>query len=468
MSRVIIQVGPDRDDALCFRLERGPIPPTDPKPRKLVCSAAQLPTGKPAPPPNGWVREYGRRLWQELTQHPDVRRALSNAAGAPAGQSQSIMFNLLDQRAELYNWEMLCDEGDHFLALERAPIGRIAEQGIDLAGAVPTFTGHLRITAVLSALGVPAEQEWSGLYAAVQAARATGIRVSVTVLVGEEDLLDKISDVAAQDRDLHAVAVPDRGTDVLRAITDSRPHVLHFFCHGAADQGQPRLLLATGQDVERQAVGPATPSVRLHIEQMRTLLAPLGVWLVVLNCCQGGMAAQEVHSLAHSLAAAGVPAALGMRETVQALAAYEFSRVFYRELLTELGTRLARPAAGVVDRDIDWPHILNAPRAALVESYSDDATTFGEWTLPVLYTRLDPFQVRLAAQVWDTGPEEPAPPVAGPPGLTSDGVTMAIVAALLNRLPADTPPDAVAELRRLAGAPPPGPGGPADAPAGAT
>ncbi|BFU43123.1 CHAT domain-containing protein [Krasilnikovia sp. MM14-A1004] len=466
MSRVIIQVGPDRDDALCFRLERGPIPPTDPKPRKLVCSAAQLPTGKPPPPPNGWVREYGRRLWQELSQHPDVQRALSNAAGAPAGQTQSIMFNLLDQRAELYNWEMLCDEGDHFLALAQAPIGRIAEQGIDLAGSVPTFTGQLRITAVLSALGVPAEQEWSGLYAAVQAARATGIRVSVTVLVGEEDLLDKISDVAAQDRDLHAVAVPDRGTDVLRAITDSRPHVLHFFCHGAADQGQPRLLLATGQDVERQAVGPATPSVRLHIEQMRTLLAPLGVWLVVLNCCQGGMAAQEVHSLAHSLAAAGVPAALGMRETVQALAAYEFSRVFYRELLTELGTRLTRPAAGVVDCDIDWPHILNAPRAALVESYSDDATTFGEWTLPVLYTRLDPFQVRLAAQVWDAEAEEAAPqPVPGPPGLTSDGVTMAIVAALLNRLPADTPPDAVAELRRLAGAPPPD--GPGDTPAGA-
>jgi hypothetical protein len=464
MSRVIITVGPDRDDELCFKLLRAPVPPVDRKPRKLVCTVGQLPKGEPPPPPNGWVREYGRRLWSELTQHPDVERALANAVDGPAGQVQSIMFDLQDQRAELYNWEMLCDHRDRFLALDRSPIGRIAEQGIDLAGAVPTFTGVLRITAVLAALGVPAGQEWSGLYAAVGAARRAGMRVSMTVLVAEEDLLDKITDVATRDLDLHVAAVADRGTDVQRTIAESRPHILHFFCHGSAEQGQPRLLLATPQDVERQALGPATPSVRLHIEAMRTLLAPLGVWLVVLNCCQGGMAAQEVHSLAHSLAAAGVPAALGMRETVQALAAYEFSRVFYRELLTELGELLVRPAVGMVDRDIDWPHIMNAPRAALVESYSDDATTFGEWTLPVLYTRFDPFQVRLAADAWEAAappagePPQPGPPPAAseaPPPVTADRVTIAILEGLLNRLPADTPPEAVAELRRLAGAAPP-------------
>jgi hypothetical protein len=199
--------------------------------------------------------------------------------------------------------------------------------------------------------------------------------------------------------------------------------------------------LATPQDFERLALGtsgsgPVTPSVRLHLDGMRDLLAPLGVWLVVLNCCQGGMAAQEMHSLAHSLAAAGVPAALGMRETVQALAAYEFSRVFHRELLDRLGRLLAPDGADTTDRVIDWTHVLGAPRAALVESHSDDAGTFGEWTLPVLYTRLDPFTVRITAE---------------PPDTAEVQVTRAILEGLLHRLPPDTPAAAIAELRRLAG-----------------
>ncbi|HEU4350233.1 MAG TPA: CHAT domain-containing protein [Actinoplanes sp.] len=435
MSRVVINVAPDRDDELCFTLVRAPVPPVDRKPRKLACTVAQLPKGTPPPPPTGWVREYGRRLWTELSTHPEVERALRNAVDGPAGEIQSIMFDLQDQRAELFNWETLCDEQNRFLALDRSPIGRIAEAGIDMAGSVPTFDGQLRITAVLSALGVPAEPEWSGLLGAVRAARDAGLQVTLRVLIGENDLIDKVTEAAQHDPGLIVEAVPDRAVDLNRAITESRPHILHFFCHGSAEQGQPRLHVATPQDFEMLALGTATPSVRLQIDGMRRLLAPLGVWLVVLNCCQGGMAAQEVHSLAHSLAAAGVPAALGMRETVQALAANEFSRVFYRELLTELGRVLAAPVAAVEDRVIDWAHILNAPRAALVESYSDDATTFGEWTLPVLYTRLEPFTVRLTM---------------APPAAQDDLVRKAVLEGLLNRLPPDTPAEVLAELRRLA------------------
>ena len=441
MSRVIITVGPDHDDELCFTLSRAPVPPSDRRPRRLDCTVAQLPTGLPPPPPAGWVRAYGRRLWTELGRHPEVQRALDNAVNGPAGQLQSVLFDLQDQRAELFNWEMLCDEQDRFLALTRSPIGRIADQGLDLAGGVPTFDGELRITAVLSALGVPAGQEWSGLIGAVRAARATGLRIRLRVLIGEGDLLDEVTRLAAQDTDLTAEAVPDRAVDLNRAIAESRPHILHFFCHGSAEQGQPRLHVATPQDFERLALGPsgsvpATPSVRLHLDGMRDLLAPLGVWLVVLNCCQGGMAAQEMHSLAHSLAAAGVPAALGMRETVQALAAYEFSRVFHRELLDRLGRLLAPDGDDATDRVIDWTHVLGAPRAALVESHSDDAGTFGEWTLPVLYTRFDPFTVRITAE---------------PPDTPEVQVTRAILEGLLHRLPPDTPAAAIAELRRLAG-----------------
>jgi CHAT domain len=432
MSRVIIRVGPGHDDELCFTLLRAPVPPADRKPRKLACTVADLPTGTPPPPPAGWVREYGRQLWSHLGTHPEVQRALSTAVNGPAGQVQSILFDLQDQRAELFHWEMLCDEQDRFLALTRAPIGRIAEPGIDLAGTTPEFDGELRITAVLSALGVPAEQEWTGLRDAVHAARDAGLPVTVRVLIGEGDLLDKVTEAAQREDGLTVQAVPDRAVDLHRAIAESRPHILHFFCHGSAEQGQPRLLVATGQDVEKLQLGPVTPSVRLHIDGLRDLLVQGDVWLVVLNCCQGGLAAPEVHSLAHALAAAGVPAAVGMRESVQALAAYEFSRVFYRELLDRLAAQLTPAGA---DRTIDWTHLLSVPRAALVESHGDDAGTFGEWTLPVLYTRFDPFTVRITA-------DRPDPAARA---------RRAVLEGLLQRLPPDTPPEAIAELRRLAG-----------------
>ena len=445
MSRVIITVGPAPDGKLCFHVRRAPIPPADLMPVELACTVAQLPTGKPPPPPNGWVRDYGKRLWSVLIKHPEAQRALTNAVDGPPGQVQSVMFDLQATQAEQFNWEMLCDDRDRFLALEHAPIGRIAEERVDQAGSPPVFDGELRVTAVLSALGAAAEQEWTGLRGAMLAARAAGLRVTLRVIAGEDDLFQKISTVATDDPDLRVEALPDRGFDLQRQIIAGRPHILHFFCHGTADQGQPRLHLATAQDFERREEdSTATPSVTLHLDRLQSLLAPNGVWLVVLNCCEGGKSTEEVYSLAHSLAAAGVPAALGMRESIQAVTAYEFSRVFYLELFDSLGRLLAPPAAGTVNREIDWAHVLSAPRAALVESNpADDATTSGEWTLPVLYTRSGVFTVQISA----APAAVPAPP---DPAAAENKVTRAILEGLLNRLPPDTPPDAIAELRRIA------------------
>jgi hypothetical protein len=447
MSRVIITVGPAPGGKLCFHVRRAPIPPADLVPIEMACTVAQLPTGKPPPPPNGWVRDYGKRLWSELIRHPEAQRALTNAVDGPPGRVQSVMFDLQATQAEQFNWEMLCDDQDRFLALERAPIGRIAEERVDQAGAPPAFTGDLRITAVLSALGARADKEWNGLRGAMLAARAAGLRVVMRVIAGEGGLVDEIAAVAAGDPDLRVTPLPDRAVDLQREIIDSRPHILHFFCHGTAEQGQPRLHLATSQDFERLEEGqPATPGVTLHLDRMQSLLAPSGVWLVVLNCCEGGKSTEEVYSLAHSLAAAGVPAALGMRESIQAAAAYEFSRVFYLELLGALGRLLAAPDAGMVSREIDWAHVLSAPRAALVESNpADDATTSGEWTLPVLYTRSGVFTVQISA----ASPAGPAVPVEAEKA-AEDRVTRAILEGLLNRLPPDTPPEAIAELRRIA------------------
>ena len=478
MSRVIIEVGPDRDDELSFRLLRGPRPPLDRKPRRFTCRSADMPAGIPAPAAAGWIGEYGKRLWDGLADHPEVHSALRYAIGQPPGDPQTIMFELQDQRAELFNWEMLCDDTGRFLALdERWPIGRIAEAGVDRAGAVPEFFTPLRIMAVLSALGASADEEWDNLYASARDARAAGLPVNLRVLVGEAPLLARVEEQAAADPALSVAPVTDSAGDVLSAIRDAKPHILHFFCHGTAEQGQPRLLLATPQDFDRGRVRlPSSPTVRLHVALLQELLPTIRTWLVVLNCCEGGKAAQDVHSLAHSLATAGVPAAIGMREAVPVRAAREFSRVFYRELLTEFVSILTPPAGAPVEKDVGWARVLAAPRAALVERYEHDATTYREWTLPVLYTGFDPFRVRVMPSrppATATAPVEPAPPRAGAPGSqppdgaapvppapppavtrgpTEERVIAAILEGLLRRLPQDAPPAMIEGLRALADA----------------
>ena len=466
MTRIVISFFPNEQNQLSFRLFRGPEAPKDRKPRSFPYAPAELPTGKPPPPPTGWVGQYGQRLWNGLLEHPEVKRAFKNALRLSAGKLQPILFHTEDPLAELFNWEMLCEQSGQFLALDgRWPIGRIAEPGVDLNHLTPEFTRPLKLMAVLSALGArePARQEWSGLYAAVRQARETDMPVKLHVLIGEGHLLENVEALARDDPQLTVEQVRDSATDVQRAIRMFNPHILHFFCHGAADDGQPRLLLGTPQDFEQQR--PAKQStVILQLGDLKHLLAPLGVWLVVLNCCEGGMAVKEVYSLANSLVASGVPAALGMREEIQGMAANEFSRVFYQELLLDLQERLL-PDDQAHEVDLDWTKILHTPRKALVEQYNRDAATYGEWTLPVLYTLPPPFKVRVLQP--PASPVSPTPPVewggssthitaSTPPSSTravpdpgGQRYAAAMMEGLLDRLPPDAPAGMVAELQSL-------------------
>lgn len=215
MSRVVIAVGPGVDGQLCFTLRRAPNPPQDRQPRPFTCVVQDLPNGRPPPAPKGWVSRYGQRLWTELAQNPEVLQALQRVGGP-----RTVMFELQDQRTELFNWEMLCDDSGNFLALDSRPVGRIADQGRDQDSAVPQFTGTLRVTAVLSALGVPAGQEWTGVYAAVRAARERRIRVQLRVFVGEDDLYTTIEEAAKTDRDLSVALVPESAVDLRAAIRE--------------------------------------------------------------------------------------------------------------------------------------------------------------------------------------------------------------------------------------------------------
>jgi hypothetical protein len=283
------------------------------------------------------IRIYGRALWDRLSEHQAVNAALTTVLGVPNGQVSPIYFELLDRRAERFHWETLCDNHDRFLALDRRwPIGRIAEPNRDLPS-VRDFAPPLRVMAVLSALGARGEQEWNAILTAVRDSLGGPVPLRVHVLVSEPALYEQIRPLAAADvRDrpvdggthswLSASVVPDRDVDLLREIDVFAPHVLHVFCHGSAAHEQPQLEFAAPLDWEDR---PPTGSVVVTVDELANRPALTSMLLVVLNCCEGATPTQDVHSLAASLVANGLPAAVGMREPVDVLAAYEFSRSFY-------------------------------------------------------------------------------------------------------------------------------------------
>ncbi|MGH9892771.1 MAG: CHAT domain-containing protein, partial [bacterium] len=233
------------------------------------------------------------------------------------------------------------------------------------------------------ALHRSAEREWHGLKAAVDAARQQGLRIQLKVMVSEEALKDQIS---AEPDDV-IETVPSLSTELTRSINDFAPQILHFFCHGSYRDGIRRLELATVVDWDQAPGQEAQSSLRLAISELAE--ATKGIWLVVLNACEGGSGSQEAYSFAHELVKAGLPAAIGMRRAIDAIDANTFSAAFYPSLFS-----LLRSMAGLAQGEaaLEWGDLLVGARRALRDRHgdpSDDDT----WTLPVLYVHPTTFQL---------------------------------------------------------------------------
>jgi formylglycine-generating enzyme required for sulfatase activity len=131
-------------------------------------------------------------------------------------------------------------------------------------------------------------------------------------------------------------------------------HIVHFVGHGRFKDGEGSLIL------EGEAGGPEeVPGKRLKVllERQKDLR------LVVLNACVGAKTSPEdiLGGVAQSLASAGVPAVLAMRNRVSDRAALAFAERFYESLAMDL------PIDGA----------LGEARRAM----------HSEWSTPVLYMR---------------------------------------------------------------------------------
>jgi hypothetical protein len=339
------------------------------------------------------VRQAGNWLYRRLGDHPAVETALRTAV--TGGTRAPIYIQLLSPAAEDLPWEMLCDGGGLFFALDRRwPVARIAAPDIP-----PTAEYYLerplRVMAVLSAAGVNALPEWEALYEAIRDAQ---LPVKLRVIVGEPALKAHIDGVADPlFREKVVEMVPGTPQQLRDRIGDFEPNVLHFFCHGTAGD-DPALYVATVADHAR---GDATGGVRVSTDSLDSIQdIHLHTWLITLNCCRGA-AAEKTQSLARSLVTSqnGFPVVVGMREAITSPDAHLFCYAFYRETFRVLKDF---NDSGDQSREICWAELLQKPRMNLGEQHaagapvSTAAKELKQWTLPVVYVQSARFRLRRA------------------------------------------------------------------------
>lgn len=414
----VVSIEPGFDNTLLVKVKPPILIPGAEVWRPLECDPDSMPPWTD----DGAVQAHGTILRQKLSTHPGVAMALLNVLSTPLSARHPVYFQVQASVAERLRWEALWDDNEQFLALDsRWPIARIAEPTVPLQAPPRTFAPPLKVLALLSAVGVKAERQWRKLYEAVEKARQSGLAVELAVFAGEEELLAAIQKGIGNGTvtGVKAAPIPQNSVQVATALEDFKPHILHFFCHGSAAFGTAQLELATITDWD---LGKS--SVFLGVKQL--LPALRDVWLVTLNCCEGGKAVGDLHSMAHRLVAEGVPAAIGMLEPIDAGDAHEFCGAFYTAVFQAVKQVQDAPAGK--DVEIEWVEALHPPRSVLSQSHPNPVSR-PEWTLPVLYVRPGEFRVTRGA------------PAGGPPPGVLEALrqTAEAVAAILSGLPPETP-----------------------------
>jgi CHAT domain-containing protein len=424
------------------------------------------------------LRTVGRTLYDAVAAHPPLADTFAEALRTqpPARYPLFVEIDSASQ-VESLPWEALCGADGTFLGLdERWAIGRMIDAARPPA-APRDLVLPMKITAVLSALHVPADQEWQALWDSI--GTVPELPVELLVLASEDDLAETIAGVTPPAGVTVTVEQVPESTEALQArIRAFNPHVLHFFCHGSAGRRQPYLQVAVRSDW----VTATTHSLYLEAGQFRDLTERTSdrPWLLVLNCCESAAAGprDNLQSLALMLVRdAALPAVVGMREPVSSIDASTFTRAFYTALLSEVDGR--RAGTVPADEPLNWARYAVRARTTLLDRHqmprTEAAESTREWTLPVVYLRPDPFVVTVPAPApappamppmspppMDAGPPLPGAAAGGRPGPApdppgpgdddaeagrTDRLEADLLHGLLTRLPPDTPADLLADIQ---------------------
>jgi len=345
------------------------------------------------------VNQAGESLFADLAMHPAVKPALEAALQQTEGGFSPICFRLDDVvDADMLPWEAVRSGTSGFLALDlRWPIVRLRETTESAPRLIYEFAEPVRIVVVLSAAGssadtrAPALPQWEKIRKTLcrHSAKPGAIPLEVTILACEATLVQTIRDAAVPGVSADLIADKE---DLIGKIRDKQPHLLHFFCHGTSDE-TPHLQIGTRLDWELER----EPSIGLEARELRQRGdRDQNVWLVTLNCCESATRARDARSLANSLVAAGFPAALGMRESIDVETAHLLCEFFYPAVFELIGS----VPEGGRPLEIEWAAALHEARSGLVNSSAGGALPQAAakasktWTIPVLYTRREPIQLR--------------------------------------------------------------------------
>jgi hypothetical protein len=352
-------------------------------------------------PPN-WaaakgVRAHGSHLAQELRKaHKSIDEAFAGVLKTGVNDAHALYFKIGHFQEDQQYWETVFDGGD-FFALRPKPllsIGRMPGTTTAPPHPVRHFRPPLRIMAFLSALPLSARVEWDNLLRAAKDARESGLDVELVLRIGEPDLLEEIEEaILGEGLDFVTVqGIPMIPVDFAADIRKANPHLLHLFCHGVSQGvGTKFLSLATIPDWLNHAVAGTDPPQPLILTAEH--FANLPVWLVTLNCCEGGKPPVGGRSFAYDLVAdEGIPAAIGVLEEFQQTDAHVLSERLYPEIL-KLMDEVARSAPGTT-REISWPAVLAICRQVLSTTPTGtDRDIDRRWALPVLYVSQPTFHV---------------------------------------------------------------------------
>jgi CHAT domain-containing protein len=145
-------------------------------------------------------------------------------------------------------------------------------------------------------------------------------------LTREETQLREMEEDLGEDKiELHGVIGGSTLDRLSRRLQEVEPDIFHFMGHGGKNEGRNCLVFCT-DDQKAQFVDAL---------QLRQILPP-SVRLVVLNCCESGAAdsADGFGSIAAHLARTRIPAVVAMQYPITNDAATEFSKTFFRYVLT--------------------------------------------------------------------------------------------------------------------------------------
>jgi len=410
VQRTVFELVGTTDDEMVIRVEESTID------IEAQRASLQRPIGQM--PSRNWgsddsVRQHGNEVFERVTSHPDVKEIFQIVRHLPI--PHPIYFRLLGVASEKHYWETAWNSSVEFLSLTaKHPIGRIPKTR-PVENKPKVFSGELRILAILSAQDSPAVTQYEALVEATE--QAVGIDVKLHLLIGENPLLDRVKDEGHANV-ASAEPIPQNTGELANILEEIRPNIIHFYCHGSVKGGIQELLIASNLDWEqsdREHHRPLSLPPSKLVMMARNTRAFESTWMIVMNCCDTGLATDKKNSIAHHLVANNVVSTtIGMLERIDELTAELFAKHFYSRLYSEISSRHDEIVQQYATSDssvarigvLEWTHLMPVVRNVLGSMNGNVPENDPEWAFPVLYVRHPDFQIQVVRATEDPDEED--------------------------------------------------------------